>query len=289
MHPRMKENNHSAPCSSKCGTLLNNILHPGGVLAIIAAIIGFASCQVEESAGEILNKAIQSIDTVQTITFKQDMTRSDPTHPEKQLFRYREMVFTRLPGDSIVGVKGHWYMYVDDREHPTYEDIYDGDRLVRKNNRDSLITVYDLAKYPAFKNTRFWGHNTFFAMQFALRNVLGNPDLFLIARLEDTVYRGTRCYQVLIVLENKTTQPGFSAVLEDSPGSVSETRFLIDKTNYFPVRMRNDYFQGDYPGQAFFIDQTYYDILFNRDIDAALYFNTSLEKFSGYVVREKKP
>ncbi|MCB0824469.1 MAG: hypothetical protein KDC09_17360, partial [Bacteroidales bacterium] len=70
------------------------------------------------------------------------------------------MYFKRLPSDSIVGVQGHWYMYVNDRENVVFEDIYDGNRLIRKNNQDSIVSIYDLDKYSEFKRKHFWSHNT---------------------------------------------------------------------------------------------------------------------------------
>ena len=86
------------------------------------------SCNTKESASDIIQKTINTIDTIRTIYYKQDMVRTNPQFINDTLFRFREMYFKRLLSDSIVGVKGHWYMYVNDRENVVYEDIYDGNK-----------------------------------------------------------------------------------------------------------------------------------------------------------------
>lgn len=117
-------------------------------LGLSIVLIVLNSCNEKETPSEILQKAINTIDTVETIYYKQDMSRSNPQNINETIFRFREMYFKRLITDSIVGVKGHWYMYVNDKENVIYEDIYDGNRVIRKNNRDSLAVIYDLIKYP---------------------------------------------------------------------------------------------------------------------------------------------
>lgn len=42
-------------------------------------------------------------------------------------------------------------MYMDDKENVIFEDIYDGNKLIRKNNREGTARVYDLIKYSEFK------------------------------------------------------------------------------------------------------------------------------------------
>ncbi len=93
------------------------------------------------------------------------MSRTNPRDINDTIFRYREMYFKRLITDSIVGVKGRWKMYINDKENVIYEDIYDGNRLIRKNNGDSAARIYDLVKYPDSKKDHFWSHNTLYGMQ----------------------------------------------------------------------------------------------------------------------------
>jgi hypothetical protein len=217
------------------------------------------------------------------------MIRSNPRQENDTIFRYREMYFRRLITDSIVGVKGHWYMYVDDKINVIFEDIYDGNRLIRKNNRDSVAQLYDLIKYPEFKRNPFWGHNTLYSMQYSFKYMLENVDFYKIERLNDTIYMDKSCFQVEIHLEDKMSMPGFATKLEENKGGVSRTLFLIDKQLYYPIRMRGENYSKENPAQKFFIDQTYYDIKFNIEIDEDIQFNTSEESISGYQVNERTP
>jgi len=131
-----------------------------GIICFIIPLIVLNSCKEKENALEILQKTINTIDTIETVYYKQEMARTNPQNINDTIFRYREMYFKRLISDSIVGVKGHWYMYINDKENVVFEDIYDGYRLIRKNNRDSVARLYSLVKYPDFKNKHFWSHNT---------------------------------------------------------------------------------------------------------------------------------
>jgi hypothetical protein len=199
------------------------------------------------------------------------------------------MYFKRLITDSIVGVKGHWYMYINDRENIIYEDIYDGDRLVRKNNRDSVVRIYDLVKYPDFKKKHFWSHNTLYGMQYELKYILDNTDSYSIERLNDTVIVNKDCYQIKVELENKMTMPGFSIELEEEKGSISKTLYFIDKNTNYPIRLINEFYSAENPNQKTFIDQRYYDIVFNLTIDWDVQFNTSNESITGFEKKEMNP
>jgi hypothetical protein len=211
-----------------------------GVTKLIAILIILSSCNKHETAEEIVNATIESIDTIETIYYKQDMSRSNPRNENDTIFRYREMYFKRMVSDSIVGVKGHWYMYINDREHVIFEDIYDGNKLIRKNNRDSIARIYDLEKNPEFKQKHFWSHNTLYGMQYELKYMLNNTDSYSIDRLNDTIIGSNKCYQILIVLENKMTMPGFAAKLEDNNGSISKTIYFIDKQTNYPIKVKGE-------------------------------------------------
>ena len=252
-------------------------------------ILLIISCGENETAHDILNKTIESIDTIRTISYKQDMIRTDPGQTDDTIYRYREMYFKRLIQDSIVGVKGHWYFYGDDKTRVNSEDIYDGNRLIRKNNLDSTVMLYNLIKFPEFKTKNFWGHNTLYAMQYSFRYILDHLDSYEVSRLNDTLFMNKACFQMVIRLENKKTMPGFATKLEKSEGNVSRNLFFIDKETYYPLRMIGESFSIENPQQKFFIDQTYFDIRFNLDIDDQIQFNTSDEQLTGYRVKEIKP
>jgi hypothetical protein len=258
-------------------------------LGAIIVVLGFlTSCETRESGEGILKKVIVNIDTIETIFYKQDMSRSNPRNPEDTIHRYREMYFERLLNDSVVGVKGHWYMYVNDKENVIYEDIYDGYRLIRKNNRDKVALVYDLIKYPEIKENHFWSHNTPFATQFELKYILSNPNFYSIERFQDTIIRGTNCFQVQISLRDKSTMPGFAAQLMDNKGNVSKTTYFIDQENYFPLGMYGESYHIDDPYQIYFINQVYFDIQLNKPIPEK-YFDTSKNSFSDYSIKEIIP
>jgi hypothetical protein len=260
-----------------------------GIIFFLTSLIIITSCNEKETASEILQKTVSSIDTIETIYFKQDMSRTNPQNIDDTIFRYREMYFKRLITDSIVGVIGHWYMYVNDMENVIYEDIYDGNRLIRKNNSDSVARVYDLVKFPDFKRKHFWSHNTLYGMQYEFRYILDNTDLYSIERLNDTVIDNRDCYQIAVRLDNKMTMPGFETKIENNEGSRSITLYFIDKETDYPIRIKGENFSVDNPEQKIFIDQRYYDIKFNLIIDANVQFNTSNESIAGYEKREMKP
>jgi hypothetical protein len=199
------------------------------------------------------------------------------------------MYFKRLKTDSIVGVKGHWYMYIDNKEHVIYEDIYDGNRLLRKNNRDSVVLIYDLIKYPEFRHRPFWGHNTPYGMQYEFRYILENLDSYKIVRMNDTIVNEQNCFQLMVILKDKMTMPGFAVNLEDKKGQVSTNIYCIDKSTYYPLMMKGESFSLANTDPKIFMEQYYYDIKFNLIIDEDFCFNTSLDKLTGFTLREMKP
>ena len=258
-------------------------------LGLFIVLIISISCNKKETASGILQKTINTIDTIETIYYKQDMARTNPRNINDTILRYREMYFKRLITDSIVGVKGHWYMYINDRKNIIYEDIYDGNRLVRKNNRDSVVRIYDLVKYPDFKKKHFWSHNTLYGMQYELKYILDNTGSYSIERLNDTVIANKVCYQIKVQLENKMTMPGFAIELEEEKGSISKTSYFIDKNTNYPIRLRSEFYSAENPNQKIFIDQRYYDIEFNFTIDWDIQFNTSNESIIGFEKKEMNP
>lgn len=259
------------------------------IFYFLIALIVLGSCNKRETAIEILHKTISAIDTIETIYYKQDMSRTNPRNTNDTIKRYRVMYFKRLNSDSIVGVKGHWYMYVNDKENVVFEDIYDGNRLIRKNHRDSIARIYDLVKYPDFKKKHFWGHNTLYGMQHEFKFILKNADSFLISRLSDTLIDNNDCYQIEVQLKNKMTMPGFGIKLENNQGSISNTLYYINKETFYLIGMKGENYSIDNPDKRIFIDQRYYDINFNLIIDDNVQFNTSNESIEGFEKRMMKP
>jgi hypothetical protein len=266
----------------------SGIFYPSTLLFPLLFLV-FSSCSRSESAEEIVQNVIDKIDKLETISYKQDMWRSDPANVEDSIFRYREMIFKRLPSDSIVGVQGHWYLYVNDKKNVIYEDIYDGKRLVRKNNRDSIARIYDLVKYPAFKQQHFGSHQSPYGIQYTLKYILNNSAAYHLSRSSDTLINGKSCFQIKTRLENQMSMPGFMTKIEDREGNFSSTLFVIDQENYYPVRIKNETHTTEYPGQNIFIDQKYYDISFNPKLEANVLFNTSDEAIKGYKSVEMQP
>jgi len=260
-----------------------------GFTLILISLILINSCKEKEIASKILQKTINTIDTIETIYYKQEMTRTNPRNVNDTIFRYREMYFKRLIPDSIVGVKGHWYMYTNDKINVSFEDIYDGNRLIRKNNQDSVARIYDLNKYPEFRRKHFWSHNTLYGMQYEFKHILDNTESYSIERLNDTVIESKYCYQIVVRLENKMTMPGFATKLEENEGSVSKTLYFINKQTYYPIKMKGESYSLENPEQKFFIDQKYYDIKFNLEIDEDIQFRTSNEIIKGFEIKEMKP
>ena len=263
----------------------NRIIYLGLFIVLIVSI----SCNRRETVSEILQKTINTIDTINSIYYKQDMSRSNPRNINDTISRYREMYFKRLISDSIVGVKGHWYMYINDKKNVIYEDIFDGNRLIRKNNRDSVARIYDLVKYPEFKQKHFWSHNTLYGMQYEFKYMLDNPESYLIERLNDTIIDSKDCYQIKVQLENKMTMPGFAMVLQDSKGSISKILYFIAKKSNYPIEVKSEFYSTENPQQKTFMDQKYYDIEFNLTIDEHVQFNTTDISIIGFEKTDMKP
>lgn len=255
------------------------------IIYIINLLLAFTPCK-QETAIDILHKTVETIDTVESVYYKQEMYRTNPRDLNDTLYRYREMYFQRLYTDSIVGVKGHWYMYTDNKVDIVYEDIYDGNCLIRKNNRDSIARLYDLEKYPKFKESHFWSHNTIYGMQYEFKYILNDPSLFKIERLNDTIISNKECYQISIKLEDKSSMPGFAFEPVDETNIVSETFYFIDKANFYPIGMYGLSYSKENPELKYFIDQKYLDIKFNLQIDESVEFDTNREKLQYYKIEE---
>jgi len=247
------------------------------------------ACSSALSPDVIIKNTIASIDTLESVSYKQQMQRTNPNGSNDTIFRYRRMCFKRLIEDSIVGVKGHWWMYGNDTLTLYYEDIYDGEKLVRIDHEDRLARVYDLEKYPSFKTYNFWGHNTPFALQYEMKFVLANTDSYILSRLSDTVILGTHCYQIQWKLEDKESMPGFWAELKDDYGNLFTTTLVIDKDTYFPIHMKSVGRHASNPAFGMLLDQQYFDLDFNFNVIDSIAFNTSQKSLQQYEVLEMHP
>ncbi len=84
--------------------------------------------------------------------------------------------------------------------------------------------------------------------------------------------------------------PGFAIKPEKSEGNISSTTYFIDKKTFYPIRMTGiNFTKRKILNKKVFIDQRYYDILFNIRIDEEVEFNTTNEVLRGYKVEEMRP
>jgi hypothetical protein len=126
-------------------------------------------------------------------------------------------------------------------------------------------------------------------MQYEFKYILKNSDAYNLKRLDDTILNGQNCYQLLLELKDKITMPNFGVQLRDMEGQVSKTVYYIDKTSFYPIRIKGENYNIENPGQKIFMNQRYYDIQFNLNIDEQLRFNTSREALIGFSIREITP
>lgn len=127
-------------------------------------------------------------------------------------------------------------------------------------------------------------------MQYMYKQILQNVDFYKIEKLNDTIVNNTDCYQIIIVSENKgSSLPGFKYKLIDVENNVSILLLNIDKSNYYPIRVRMENYQINNPKARFFIDQLYFDLKFNFNINDKEQFNTSDEILNGFKTTEKTP
>lgn len=235
-----------------------------------------------------IEQTISAINDIHTIVYRQQMTRSNPRNTSEIIEDTREMYLSRLPQDSIVGAKGHWYFLTSDETGLRYEDIYDGSRLIRKNNSTKAARIYDLDRYPEFRQQPFWSHQTPYTLQYMLQFVLDNRSAYTLTQLSDTLINNIACHQVHIRLEDRESMPGFMSELQDAPGNVSILTLFIDNNTNYPIQVNMDNFSKDQPQQRFFTHQRYFDLQFNVSIEDKV-FDTSDQSTAGYQLQEMKP
>ena len=239
---------------------------------IILNIFVFALCKKERDPVIIIQKTIRSIDTISSISYNQHLVRTNPQNTDEIIKRDRRFIYQKLPDDSITGAKAHIYYYSEGIT--VFEDIYNGNFLMRKNYFDSTARFYDLLKYPEIKKSnRFWRKNTPYTMQAMLNFTLKNQSEYKIELLNDTIIENIECFCVRTTLEDKSTMPGFNKDFTENPGIVGNSYFYINKYNYYPLKIRHELYEKDKPEKIFFTDHQFYDIIFNPDIDDKVFSN----------------
>ena len=249
-------------------------------------MVSVISCNKTKNPIEIITSAISAIDTIETIIYKQTLIRTNPRNPEEVIQREREFYYKKLHSDSLIGAKAHIF-YFDD-SFILYEDIYDGERLIRKNNRDSSAILYDLIRYPEFLQKFFWGKNTPYTMQAMLRFIVKHKSDYQISFLSDTTINDRDCYTIKIILTDKTTRPGMNLEFTQDTGSVSTSYLYFSRLDYYPQKMRSEYVNNNNPDILLFTEHNFYDIKFNPFISDTL-FDTSDKVVKVYDVEEMKP
>lgn len=252
---------------------------------IYIVLLFFASCKQEMDPINLIQNTISSIDTINTISYQQAQSRGNTAQIEGIKQTERTFFYKRLKSDSITGAKTHIYFY--DSTYVFLEDIYDGNKLIRKHNRDSSARVYDLIKYPDLKKKSFWGKTSPYVIQYMLKYALENKDAYLFELGEDTLVNGKNCYCLKTVLEKKALMPGFYEFAVDT-NRVEAMIMFIDKLTYYPQRIRMEVYFIDNPDNVYFVDNAFYNIKFNLELNDSL-FNTSEKVVEGFRLDEIEP
>lgn len=245
----------------------------------------FVSCNQEKDPTEIIQNTISSIDTINTIYYRQTQLRGNTENVENITQKERTFFYERLESDSIIGAKAHIYFF--DSTYIFLEDIYDGNKLIRKHNRDSSALVYDLIKFPELRKKPFWGKTTPYVIQYMLNYAIENKDFYIFESGKDTIINEKDCYCLKTILRKKALMPGFHK-FETDTNRVETMILFIDKLSYFPQRIRMEVYFIDNHDNVYFTDNTFYNIKFNLELNDSL-FNTSEKVIKGFRIKEIKP
>lgn len=248
-------------------------------------LLFLVSCNLEYDPAKIIQNTISSIDTINTIFYRQTQFRGNTENIENITQKERTFYYERIESDSIIGAKAHIYYF--DSSYIFLEDIYDGNKLIRKQNRDSSARVYDLIKFPELVKKPFWGKITPYVIQYMLNYALQNKDSYRFELGQDTVINERNCSCLKTILRKKALMPGFH-MFEIDTNRVETMILFIDKLNYYPQRIRMEVYFIDNPDNVYFTDNTFYDIKFNLELNDSL-FNTSEQVIKGYSISDIKP
>ena len=252
---------------------------------IILFLIIIVSCTQQPDTKKLIKKTIESIDNINSINYKQTLLRGNSMDESSVLMRERKFYYSRLKTDSLIGAKAHIYFF--DSSYIFHEDIYDGDRLIRKHNIDSSAKVYDLIKYPALKNKPFWGKTTPYVIQYMLEYSLKNKEHYEFELGNDTLINEKECYHLKTILKKKALMPGFYEFTIDT-NRVETVNLFVDKLNFYPQSMRLEIYFLDNPESVYFSDHRFYDIQINPELNDSL-FVTSREVIKGFKINEIQP
>jgi len=254
-------------------------------ICLYLLLILFVSCNNDRDPIRVIQNMISSIDTINTIYYQQTQLRGNTENIENIKQKERTFYYEKLKSDSIIGAKAHIYFY--DSTYIFLEDIYDGNKLIRKLNRDSSARVYDLLKYPDLKKNPFWGKTTPYVIQYMLNYSIENKEYYSFELGKDTMINGKDCYCLKTILEKKALMPGFYKFTIDT-NRVETMILFIDKLNNYPQRIRMEVYFMDNPDNVYFTDNTFYNIKFNPVLNDSL-FNTSDKVVTGFRINEIKP
>lgn len=248
-------------------------------------LILFMSCNQDRDPIKVIQNTINSIDTINTIYYQQTQLRGNTENIETVTQKERAFYYERLESDSIIGAKAHIYFF--DSTYIFLEDIYDGNKLIRKHNRDSSARVYDLIKFPELRKKSFGGKTTPFVIQYMLNYSIENKEYYSFELGEDTMINGKDCYCLKTILEKKALIPGFYEFTIDT-NRVETMILFIDKLSYYPQRIRMEVYFMDNPDNVYFTDNTFYNLKFNPELNDSL-FNTLDQVVTGFRINEIKP
>ena len=249
------------------------------------SLLLFVSCNQGKDPIKIIQSTINSIDTINTIYYQQTQIRGNVENVENVAHKERTFYYERLKPDSIIGAKAHIYFF--DSTYVFLEDIYDGNKLIRKHNRDSSARVYDLLKYPDLRKKPFWGKTTPYVIQYMLNYAIENKEFYSFELESDTIINERDCYYLKTVLKKKALMPGFHKLESDS-NRVETMVLFVDKLSYFPQKIRMEVYFIDNPKKVYFTDNTFYNTKFNLELNDSL-FNTSEKVIKGFRIEKIKP
>jgi len=238
---------------------------------IVLNIFLFVLCKKERDPIAIIQKTIQTIDTIHSISYNQHLVKNNLQNIDSVIERDRACIYEKLPGDSIIGAKAHIYYYSGGVT--VFEDIYNGNFLIRKNHVENSAQFYDFNKNPEYKkNNSFWRKNTPYTIQALLDFTLKNENDYKIEILNDTIIDTIACYCIKTSLQDKNTSTTFNKYFTKKPGSLEESFFYINKVNYYPQKIRVEISEKNQSEKILFTDYRFYDIIFNSNIKDSIFF-----------------
>ncbi|MBI9053568.1 MAG: hypothetical protein JEY96_07100 [Bacteroidales bacterium] len=254
---------------------------------IVLNIFLFVLCKKERDPIAIIQNTIQTIDTISSISYNQHLIKNNLQNIDSVVERDRACMFKKLSGDSITGAETHIYYYSGGVT--VFEDIYNGDFLIRKNHVENSALFYDLIKYPEIKNSNgFWRKNTPYTIQALLDFTLKNKNDFKIEILNDTIIDSNECFCIKTSLEDKNTSTTYNKYFTKKPGSIEESYFYINKKNYYPQKIRIEISEKKQPEKIIFTDYRFYDIIFNQQLNDELFSNQN-ENIKNFNIQNISP